>query len=299
MNSVYHHPVRNLTLNEILAVTGTKQENEFYVIHSSEVVSRLSICRPYRTDYFSVLLVKKGQLKIRFNLIEHTLSASSLFVMVPHGVYQFLHVSADCEFIAIGFTHHFLGLSGIHKKYIDAFHFFSSQHEPLSGILEQQVHTLTSILDLLKEKSHLEYKPPFNEEFIHHAFSLFIYELGMMFKDEHQPDAVRLSRKEDLAMKFVKLLPLHCKEERSVQYYADLLYVTPKYLTKCVREVTGRTCSELIDEMVIMEAKVLLDDLSLPISQVAEDLHFSDQFFFSKYFKRQAGQTPSEYRTQM
>ena len=80
-------------------------------------------------------------------------------------------------------------------------------------------------------------------------------------------------------------------------FYAGILHVTPKYLSKTVKEITGKTCGEMIDEMVVIEAKALLNDTSLTIGQVADELHFSDQFFFSKYFKKQTGISPFGYRT--
>ena len=97
-------------------------------------------------------------------------------------------------------------------------------------------------------------------------------------------------------MQFVKLLSDSFREERSVIFYAEQLHVTPRYLSQTVKEVTGKSAGELIDEMVILEAKALLNDVSLTISQVADSLYFSDQFFFSKYFKRLTGLSPSEYK---
>jgi YesN/AraC family two-component response regulator len=97
-------------------------------------------------------------------------------------------------------------------------------------------------------------------------------------------------------MRFVKLLTDSFREERSVIFYAEQLHVTPRYLSQTVKEVTGRSAGDLIDEMVIMEGKALLNNVSLTIAQVAETLYFSDQFFFSKYFKRLTGVSPSEYR---
>jgi AraC-like DNA-binding protein len=63
-----------------------------------------------------------------------------------------------------------------------------------------------------------------------------------------------------------------------------------------VKEITNKTCGEMIDEIVIMEAKIMLDDLGLSVATVAEQLQFSDQFFFSKFFKKHTGITPSKYK---
>jgi AraC-like DNA-binding protein len=98
-------------------------------------------------------------------------------------------------------------------------------------------------------------------------------------------------------MRFMKLLSLHFREERSVQYYAAKMFVTPKHLTKMVKELTGKTCGEFIDEMVIAEAKILLNDSANSVANVADLLHFSDQFFFSKFFKNATGLSPSQYKS--
>jgi AraC family transcriptional activator of pobA len=137
----------------------------------------------------------------------------------------------------------------------------------------------------------------FSAEIIQHLFSALLYELAGRHRKYNAGFKVKITRKEDLLMRFMKLLPEHFKEERSVQFYADLLFVTPKYLSQTVKEISGKTAGELIDQMVITEAKILLSDLSSSIAQVAESLYFSDQFFFSKYFKNQTGTTPREYRT--
>ena len=61
-------------------------------------------------------------------------------------------------------------------------------------------------------------------------------------------------------------------------------------------KLSGRTAGDYIDELVIVEAKNLLRDPSLTIAQVADRLYFTDQFIFSKFFKRYTGITPSDYR---
>jgi AraC family transcriptional regulator, transcriptional activator of pobA len=82
-----------------------------------------------------------------------------------------------------------------------------------------------------------------------------------------------------------------------VQFYADALFVSSKHLTETIKEVTGRTSGEWIEDAVILEAKVLLRNHEITISQVAENIHFPDQSSFGKYFKKHTGLSPSDYRT--
>ena len=140
---------------------------------------------------------------------------------------------------------------------------------------------------------------PFKEDMMHHGFNLFLLELAAVAKKYRGNEEHGMTRKEDILFNFLKQLAAHFKEERSVQFYADALFMTPKHLTKTVKELTTKTCGEFIDEMVIAEAKILLGDLSYSVGQVADHLHFSDQFFFSKFFKRRTGLSPKEYKSSL
>jgi AraC-like DNA-binding protein len=74
------------------------------------------------------------------------------------------------------------------------------------------------------------------------------------------------------------------------------LYVTPKHLTETVKEMTGKTAGEWIDDAIILEAKVLLRNSGTGIAQVANLLNFPDQSSFGKFFKKHTGYAPTEFR---
>ena len=79
-------------------------------------------------------------------------------------------------------------------------------------------------------------------------------------------------------------------------FYASLLHITPKYLTTIIKQVSGRSAAEWIDECVILEAKNLLKYSSMSIQQIAYYLNFPNQSFFGTYFKRRTGMSPTEYK---
>ena len=81
-----------------------------------------------------------------------------------------------------------------------------------------------------------------------------------------------------------------------MQFYAAALCITPKHLTELVKDATGRTASEWIAEAVALEAKALLQNPALTVAQVAAGLQFTDQFAFSRFFKRSTGLSPTAYR---
>jgi AraC-like DNA-binding protein len=88
----------------------------------------------------------------------------------------------------------------------------------------------------------------------------------------------------------------HFIKIRSVAEYASKLAVTPKHLSKIIKEETGKTPSYFIDEMLLMEIKALLRHSELNISEIAWQLDFSDPSHLTTFFKKQQGITPLQYR---
>ena len=86
------------------------------------------------------------------------------------------------------------------------------------------------------------------------------------------------------------------RTERNVAYYASRLCITPKYLSKLIKQATGRSAPDWIDAYVILEAKNLLRYSGKSIKEIVQDLNFPSQSVFYKYFKSHTGLTPSEYR---
>lgn len=104
------------------------------------------------------------------------------------------------------------------------------------------------------------------------------------------------SRRNEYVREFVRLLQIHFASERSVNFYAEKLFISPKYLSLLVKETTGRSASCWIDDFVIMEAKNMLRFSGKNIQQVAYALNFSTQSSFGKYFKHLTGMSPTEYQ---
>ena len=95
---------------------------------------------------------------------------------------------------------------------------------------------------------------------------------------------------------FIKLVSENYTRQRQVLFYADQLCMSPKYLSKLVKEVSGKSAPEWIDAYVMLEAKHLLKYSDMPIKEIVFRLNFSNQTVFYKYFKAHTGMTPTEYR---
>ena len=107
---------------------------------------------------------------------------------------------------------------------------------------------------------------------------------------------VRLTRQEDIFQRFISLVNACSKKERNVNFYADKLCLTPRYLNTVVRQASQQTVMDWINQSIILEAKILLKHGNRLVYQISDELNFPNPSFFSKFFKRMTGMTPHEYQ---
>ena len=103
-------------------------------------------------------------------------------------------------------------------------------------------------------------------------------------------------RKGEIYTQFVELVRQNYKQERTLNFYADQLCITPKYLSQVVMQVSGKGAVAFIEKHVITECKALLTSTTMTIQQIADAMNFPSQSVFGKYFKRVVGVSPKGYR---
>ena len=105
------------------------------------------------------------------------------------------------------------------------------------------------------------------------------------------------SHKENVFKIFLHLAANNFRQYRQINYYADRLCITNTYLSRIVREVSGKTVNYYLTQMVYDEACRLLTTTDKPLGEIAFDLNFKDQSAFSNFFKTKAMMTPSTFRS--
>jgi AraC-like DNA-binding protein len=104
------------------------------------------------------------------------------------------------------------------------------------------------------------------------------------------------SQKRTLFRSFQQLIDKHFKDIRFPKGYADLLYITRNHLNALCQDLVGRSAGELIREQIVLEANRLLTYAGMTVSEIAYDLNFQDNSYFNRFFKKQVGVTPEEFR---
>jgi YesN/AraC family two-component response regulator len=104
------------------------------------------------------------------------------------------------------------------------------------------------------------------------------------------------SREQTIFDRFLQLVTQHCAEQHQIAYYANRMCLTERYLTTIIRQTSGTTAKDWIDRALITRIKIELRHTDKSSAQIAEEMHFANPSFFSKYFRRLTGMTPKEYR---
>ena len=114
---------------------------------------------------------------------------------------------------------------------------------------------------------------------------------------QYRPDEVKSYRIRELFNRFMMLLERDYKISRDVNYYAEKMNISSKYLTNIVNQVTGHTPKTIIDQYVILQLKLHLKRSTQSIKEMAWEFHFADVSFFCRYFKKHTGLTPQQIRS--
>lgn len=161
------------------------------------------------------------------------------------------------------------------------------------NILRLFLHRIDIIREACRAEEHL-----FRDEMIRLANRMFLLDFAhtcIKRQNEMKPDA-RPGRRHELFYEFTKLLPLHAAREHTVGFYASRLCVTPQYLNRIVKEMSGKTVYELICFNIVGEINKRLENTNDTMKKIAADFNFSDQTALTKFYKRATGRSMKEFK---
>ncbi|ASU36745.1 helix-turn-helix domain-containing protein [Mucilaginibacter xinganensis] len=250
---------------------------------------------PYRSEGYIIGICTRGTAKVEVNLQVYEAKPDAMLLATPFHILRIYESSDDflCQFVV--FSKAFLTENAVNSHFLESFSYFKTSSTPVIYPEHEKAKVMPEIFNLIQQKLQRE-EHPYRAEICRSILTMLIYEVEAVYKHERVIINSRQTRKQELNMLFQNLVFHHYKEHRNVQYYADSLFVSSKHLTESIKEVTGKTAGEWIDDAVVLEAKVLLRSNDTSIAQIADEINFPDQSSFGKYFKKQTGLSPSEYR---
>jgi AraC family transcriptional activator of pobA len=119
----------------------------------------------------------------------------------------------------------------------------------------------------------------------------FLRRRGEQFSGEDRRGA-----RDTLVQRYLALMEQHYRAHQPLRFFAEALGVTPDHLSRVCRKLTGQSAQQALHERLLLEARRLLAYTPMPVAEVAAQLGYEDAAYFSKFFARSVGHTPSRYR---
>ena len=280
--------------------------DDFVVSRQQNPNSIPAFGHPLRINCYMAVFCSSGSISCMLNMNEYTLSSGMLMVITPGNIVRITSPDLEQALSNASFTFIAVSVDYISNASLDFNSLFS---EALALLQNPCIKITDSELLLLSDYINLVYKitgttSKYVRESVSEIMSSVFYQFASYVDDYLRDENSRTgalpenSRSRRMFESFMKLVKDNHHAERMVGFYADKLCVTPKYLSKVVKDVSGRSAPDWIDGFVIMSAKSMLKYSDMTVKEIANELNFPNQSFFSKFFKSQTGLTPNEYRAE-
>lgn len=249
----------------------------------------------HRETFYCIIFITEGCEEVSVNEHHRTVSPGEVICSRPGEIWKW-QPDPQLEGIVLIFEEQFLLSFFKDPLFLDRFAYLRADR-PSSFLLLDKVlqERLCHLLHLMKDEIDSRVEKD------QHILRAMLYETLMLLNRADAPDAdegesmneVSVSRYVD---KFTSLVASEYATHHDVEYYADCLCITPNYLNKIVRQTLGTTAKLYIHRLLYEEARRRLTYTSATINEITDSLHFDSASYFIRFFRKQAGMTPLQYR---
>lgn len=241
-----------------------------------------------------------GDVQIKLNNTVQNLRSGDCLIIPPNSIIGMVNVSRDCITTLMGYSMDFISTILLGGK--QAWKLFSliSQKPIINNDLRYLQNRVKTFLNILRYRTGNN--DHYLEQLSFHLFAAMFYDV---INDVRIPaetvansstEKLNRNRPESLYKRFIILLSEDDGEHRNVGYFADKLFVSPKYISRIVKTYSKQPAQALIIQRAVERIKVELKYTDKPLKLISENFHFENYPSFCKFVKRHLGKTPMEYR---
>lgn len=237
------------------------------------------------------VLCVEGNLRASINLTEYTLKPNDFITLMPGSIIQFCEQQENVRLSFIGFSSEFMECVNMIKSTMSVLPIMFEN--PIISLNEDRAGFLSDYFHLLERVQYKE--NTINREVVKHILLSLVHSISGFYLGKSWPKQIT-TRSEEIHKKFIQLVMKHYTSKRQTAFYASQLSISPQHLCMIIKQKTGRSVSDIIADMVIMDAKSQLKATDLTIQEISYSLNFPNVSFFGKYFKRYVGVSPQKFR---
>ena len=307
-NDFMDNSIKNVTLSQLKTYIPKELyisvNDDFFIIHIQvdpiqHPEAKLVLGHPCRFDGYIAVCCIAGPVDVAINLQTYVLKERTVVFTMPGSIVRFSEHKIDAKVDLIVFAASKNFMSGVH---VDFYKLFDESMKVLNYpyfTIDETTHdTCSKYVALVAQVMKMNL--PFAREAVASLVTSMFYVISSKWNDTLQGSRQQSDgsspRVKLIFQQFLALVKEHHCKERSMGFYADKLCLTPKYLSKLIKQASGRSAPEWIVDFVILEAKNLLKYSDCTIKEIVFKLNFPNQSVFYKFFKSHTGMTPTEYR---
>ena len=246
-----------------------------------------------RKTVYNFFLVTNGEIYQDKGLDSHIICKNNFFFCPNATIMTIKSMNSDIQGFYCHFNLDIFNYNFYAKEFIEQFPLLNQTSNTIIKIENDSKDFIIQILQRLEK----EYKSKnCSVNFVASCIATLLHEVSRFIEIKPKIKESSASR---IAERYKLALGKDIQDKQKISYYADLLSVTPEYLNRCVKATFGKTSRELLDEMILSEAKILLKQSSLNISELAFKIGKQNPSDFIRFFKSKTGFTPKEYRKQL
>lgn len=247
----------------------------------------------------TIVIIEKGSISIKSNELIHHYKKGNLGMIIPNNVYKVNAFTDDVKayFILIDRDELNNQTSFAFNKY-EMQQALRSSNNNIEKVSDNAFAHILNLCEQLFYYNQEEKEITFSQQIKLSLFTSLVYILVGDFLQGKGKDIniLKNSRKESITMKFLQLVSINFMKEKELKFYADKLLISSKYLSNTVREITNQPPSKFITEALLNNAKILLLNSDNSIKEISNELDFSDQYAFGKFFKKHTGLSSSNFK---
>lgn len=283
---------RFTTINPHFGVIHNVWSQDDFAVLSNEAGLQHSL--PIKTDYYSVILCLRGSCKKTVGHFVFEVYPNSIHLVSPAFITSFEDASDDLLLYQVMFKKSFLTHNFLKENIVDNLLEVNPDYPPIYGLSQKSVASLKALYEKISDESREQ--GAFHLQILRLLVVDLLYEMNRACESCLLHSTRHLSKQYQLVYKFKKLVEEQFLTLKTVQQYADELFISAKYLTEIVKGETGQNALHVIHNRLYLEAQYLLSSSSLSVKEIAERLNFDNSSHFSRFFKRFAGYNPSEFK---
>ena len=244
----------------------------------------------YFTPTYCIQIIKSGCLRILINNKEYEMTANQGCLISPELLIQKPDKMDNyVELLVLSMSREFMQELNLDFPLSATAYIYV---HPVWNISPKKMQRLIQYFDLMREVIAEKDR----KAAIHLIRSFFYYLAEQEANHFPQQGSAEMTRNEEITGRFMHLVDTHCEQQHSLDWYADQLCLTTRYVANTVKQTLGITASSCIEHVLVQRAKTLLFTITKSIQEIADQLGFQNQSHFGTFFKRHEGISPAAFR---